>query len=428
MPERLRLLQGVRVIAFTQFLLGPAAAQYLADMGADVIKIEEPTRGPYERHWSGGDSYRNGVSTFFLLAHRNVRSLGLDLKHADAREIVLDLCRDADVVLVNFRPGVMERLGFGYDELKRVNPDLIYACGTGYGADSPYRDLPGQDLLLQAMTGLASVTGSADGPPVAAGAAIVDQHAASLLAMGVLAALHRRSVTGEGERVEATMVQAALDLQSEPLLYHLNDGVVERPRVPIASSFHEGPYGFYPVRDGHVALSLSPLRLISKALGEPPVLEPFLDPTVAFSEREEIWAALSPLLSGFTLSDLLELFRGHGIWCAPVNDYDAMLADPVVTHLDPIEQIDHPEAGRVNLLRHPIRFGSGTAAAQRMPPAHGQHTTEVLRELGYDPERISALHTTGAVGPHERQGDQVAHPPSTHGDRQSAARKQEATS
>jgi crotonobetainyl-CoA:carnitine CoA-transferase CaiB-like acyl-CoA transferase len=418
MPEKLRLLEGVRVVAFTQFLLGPAAAQYLADMGADVVKIEEPVRGPYERHWSGANSYVNGVSTFFLLAHRNVRSLGLDLKHPAAREVVLDLCREADVVLVNFRPGVMEKLGFGYEVLKEVNEDLVYSCGSGYGSDSPYRDLPGQDLLLQAITGLAAVTGSADGPPVAAGAAIVDQHAAALLAMGVLAALHRRSVTGQGERVEVTMVQAGLDLQTEPFLYHLNDGAVHRPSVPIASSFHEGPYGFYEVADGQVALSLSPVRLISEALGEPPELAPFLDKATAFPQREEIWSALSPLLRGYTVDGLLELFRGHGIWCAPVNDYDAVMADPVVTELDPVEEIDHPEAGRVRLLRHPIRFGSGTAAARRVPPTHGQHSSEVLAALGYDEARIAALYQSGAIGPAMAAGD----------DRVAAGTRQEAAS
>jgi crotonobetainyl-CoA:carnitine CoA-transferase CaiB-like acyl-CoA transferase len=396
--ESLRLLEGVRVIAFTQFLLGPAAAQYLADMGADVVKIEEPTKGPHERRWAGAGSFVNGVSTFFMLAHRNVRSLGLDLKHPDAREVVLRLCEEADVALVNFRPGVMERLGFSYEELSARNPRLIYASASGYGSDSPFRDLPGQDLLLQATTGLAAVTGTAGGPPTAAGAAVVDQHGASLLALGVLGALHERFRTGRGQRVEVTMVQAALDLQTEPLLYHLNGAPVERPEVPLASAFHEAPYGFYEVADGHVALSLSPIRTISDALGGPPELEPFLDPALALSRREDIYRALSPLLRRFTADGLLELFRSHGIWCAPVNDYDAAMNDPLITHLQPVERIQHPEAGEVSLLRHPVTYSSGTHQVRHTPPGLGQQTRDVLSELGYDPERIDALIAAGAVG------------------------------
>jgi crotonobetainyl-CoA:carnitine CoA-transferase CaiB-like acyl-CoA transferase len=394
----LQLLAGVRVVAFTQFLLGPAAAQYLADMGADVVKVEQPGRGPHERGWSGAGSFVGGVSTFFLMAHRNVRSVALDLKHEEAREVALSLCREADVVLVNFRPGVMERLGLGYDDLRADNPSVVYACASGYGSDSPYRDLPGQDLLLQASTGLAAVTGQAEGPPVAAGAAVVDQHGAALLAMGILGALHQRTVTGEGQQVEVTMAQAGLDLQAEPLLYHLNGAAVQRPVVPLGSAFHEAPYGFYPVRDGHVALSLSPMRQVSAALGDPPELEPYLDPRDALERREEIYAALSPLLREFTVAGLVDLLRAHRVWCAPVNDYDSALAEPFMQHLDPIEDVDHPEAGRIRLLRHPVRYGSGTAQARRLPPALGEHTDEVLREVGLDAERLCRLHKAGVIG------------------------------
>lgn len=393
----LNLLSGVRVVAFTQFLLGPAAVQYLADMGADVIKVEEPTRGPHERRWAGAESFVNGVSTFFLLAHRNVRSVTLDLKNADGVAVAHELCRGADVVVSNFRPHVMEKLGLEYDDLRQLKPDLIYACASGYGSDSPYRDLPGQDLLLQATTGLAAATGQAEGPPVAAGAAVVDQHAASLLAMGILAALHRRNSSGQGERVEVTMVQAALDLQSEPYLYHLNGAVVERPATPIASSFHEAPYGFYEVEDGHVALSLSPIRVISEALGHPSQLEPYLDPAVAMAQRDDIYAALGPLLRQFTRSTLIALLRGHGVWCAPVNNYEEVTQDPVVAHLKPVEEIEHSQAGTTLLLKHPIRYGSGQSTVRHEPPKLGEHTEEVLREVGYSNQQLAELRRTRVV-------------------------------
>ena len=397
MDKPLKLLDGVRIIAFTQFLLGPAAVQYLADMGADVIKIEEPGRGPHERRWAGAGSFVNGVSTFFLLAHRNVRSVSVDLKQPEGLAVARELCRGADVVVSNFRPRVMEKLGLEYEDLRREKPELIYACASGYGSDSPHRDLPGQDLLLQAITGLAAATGRADGPPVAAGAAVVDQHAASLLAMGILAALHHRTATGQGQRVEVTMVQAALDLQIEPYLYHLNGAVVERPTTGLASSFHEAPYGFYEVEDGHVALSLSPVHLISEALGSPAELEAYLDPAVALAQRNEIHTALSPLLRPFARDELLTLFRSHGIWCAPVNDYDDVARDPLVTHLNPVQEIDHPQAGAVRILKHPIRYSSGSAGIRHLPPAQGQHTNEVLSQTGYTSQEIDELRQVGAV-------------------------------
>lgn len=414
----LELLAGVRVVAFTQFLLGPAAAQYLADMGADVVKVEPPVRGSYERGWSGAGSFVNGVSTFFLLAHRNVRSVGVDLKHDEGRRAALDLCRHADVVLVNFRPGVMERLGLGEDDVRRENPSVVYACGSGYGSDSPYRDLPGQDLLLQATTGLAAMTGRAGGPPVAAGAAVVDQHAASLLAMGILGALQHRTRTGEGQRVEVTMAQAALDLQAEPLLYRLNGGLVERPSVPLGSSFHEAPYGFYPVQDGYVAVSLSPMWQVSAALGDPPALEPYLDPSDALTKREEIYAALAPLMGDFTVAGLVDLLRSQGVWCAPVNDYEAAVSEPFVQHLDPVEEVDHPQAGAIRLLRHPVAYSSGPARTRRPPPALGEHTDEVLREAGMGAERIRRLRELGVVG---GEPPSSGNGPSSAGDRAESA-------
>jgi crotonobetainyl-CoA:carnitine CoA-transferase CaiB-like acyl-CoA transferase len=228
----LHLLAGVRILAFTQFLLGPAACQYLADMGADVVKIEPPGRGAWERSWAGADTFINGVSAFFLLANRNVRGVTLNLKSAKGLEVARRMIETADVMVENFRPGVMDRLGLGYEAARKINPRIIYASASGYGSEGPYSHLPGQDLLIQAISGLGANTGTASQGPTPAAAAVVDQHGGSLLAMGILGALVGRGRTGEGQRVELVMMQAALDLQTEPVVYHLNGAHLERPAAP----------------------------------------------------------------------------------------------------------------------------------------------------------------------------------------------------
>src|SRR5690606_27491907 len=199
-----------------------------------------------------------------------------------------------------------------------------------------------------------------------------------LLAMGILGALHHRARTGEGQRLGVTMVQAALDLQTEPVVYHLNGGTVRRPAEPLASGFHQAPYGFYATSDGHVALSLSPIAQIGAALGEEEALAAYADPALAFSEREAIHRTLAPLLTGYATAELVELFREHGVWCSPVNDYDAVFTDPIVESVDPLLELDHPRAGRVRVLKHPIRYGCGEAVVRQLPPALGEHTDEVL--------------------------------------------------
>ncbi len=387
----LRLLDGVRVVAFSQFLLGPAACQYLADMGADVVKVEHPGSGAWERSWAGADTYINGVSAFFLLANRNQRSVALDLKSPAGLAAARRLVEAADVVVENFRPGVMDRLGLGYDDVRTINPGVIYASGSGYGSTGPYRHLPGQDLLIQALSGFAANTGSADQGPTVAGAAVVDQHSASLLAMGILGALVHRERTGDGERVEVTLMQGALDLQTEPVVYHLNGAHLERPRSPLADTFHAAPYGLYETSDGHLAISMTPIATLSTVLGDPEALQSYLDPAVAYTHRDQIRRILDPLIRERTTAEWVTLLRESAIWCAPVNDLAATFDDEAVRYLDPVIEFEHPDAGTVRVLQHPVRYRSGTAGLTRQPPALGEHTREVLEEVGCTPAEIAAV-------------------------------------
>jgi crotonobetainyl-CoA:carnitine CoA-transferase CaiB-like acyl-CoA transferase len=303
----------------------------------------------------------------------------------------------SDVLVENFRPGVMDRLGLGYEDVRKINPRVIYASASGFGQQGPSRDLPGQDLIIQALSGMAAATGRAGEPPTPAGAAVVDQHGASLLAMGVLAALLRRERTGEGQRVEVTMLEAALDLQLEPVIYFVNDGRVERPKEPLGSSFHQAPYGIYETQDGYLAISLSPISAIREALGGPKELIPYEDPSVAMDKREEIHRALDPHFRTRGTGEWIEILRGRGVWCAAVQWYDEVVEDPAVKYLDPFVEIEHPQAGRVKLLKHPVRYGGRSVGVRRLPPDIGEHTREILMELGYSDGEVGQLRELGAV-------------------------------
>jgi crotonobetainyl-CoA:carnitine CoA-transferase CaiB-like acyl-CoA transferase len=389
-------LDGVRIISLTHFLQGPSGVQLLADLGADVVKVEPPDRGAWERSWSGADTYLNGESVFFLLANRNQRSLTLNLKADAGKEVLRRLIRVSDVLVENYRPGVLARLGFGYEAAARENPQLIYCSCSGYGPEGPYAEYPGQDLLVQAFSGLASLTGGADDPPTPIGTSAVDQHAATLLALGVLAALCGRTKTGKGCRVDVSLLSAALDLQIEPLVYYLNGGRL-RPRSPngLASTFHEAPYGIYRTRDHWIAMSLSSVPRVAEVTGST-ALASFTEEE-RFERREEIARVLAAVLLERTTRDWIELLRPAGIWCAPVNGYAEVVEDPQILLNQSFLEFHHPRAGRVRVLGHPLRYDGSPPPFRRRPPGLGEHSDEVLRELGYSSAEIEQLRAQKVV-------------------------------
>src|SRR5215213_5251809 len=313
------MLDGVRVVSFTHFLQGPSATQVLADLGADVIKIES-VQGAWERHWSGGEAFKNGVSVFFLLAGRNQRSLSVDLRSEEGKEVVQKLVEEADVIVENFRPGVLDRLGFGYEQVYKTNPKIVYCSLSGYGSTGPGRDRPGQDLLAQAMSGIGMLNGNKSDPPTLVGTAVVDQHAAVLGALGVLAALYERRDTGVGKKIDSNLLNAALDLQIEPFIYHLNGQLYERSETGVSSRFHQAPYGIFETADGYICISLTPPEKMAQAFGDDTFHE--WSEEDQFRRREEVNAHIAGHVRTRPAEHWHGVFDEVGIWYAPVNEYE----------------------------------------------------------------------------------------------------------
>ncbi len=386
---------NMRVVSFCHYLQGPAATQYLADLGADVIKVE-PLGGAFERHWSGGKSFVNGVSAFLLSANRNKRSLAVDLKSPRSRDVMLRLIDSADVVVENFRPGILDRLGYGYDVIRERNPGIIYASATGLGVDGPDAGRPGQDLLMQARSGLVAATGG-DSPTIV-GAAVVDQHGASLLAMGILAAYVRKLQTGKGTRVETSLLQAALDLQTEALTkYYARtaEGDIMSRGPNIGSWYHDAPYGAYALTDCHIVLSMNdPVKLAdalgSNALGDMAGID-------RYAERERYASAVAAELRGRDFADVSARFDKAGIWFERVQSYDDLITDRQLAHIGAFTE--YPiDGASVRLVSHPLRY-DGTCPEVRIMPLHpGCDSRSILSECGLDDDAIERLVATGVVG------------------------------
>ncbi len=389
------MLDGVRVVSFTHFLQGPSASQLLADLGADVVKVE-PKGGAFERSWTGPDRFVEGYSPFFALGNRNVRSIVADLKNPDGIEVVRGLLASADVLIESFRPGTMDKLGLGYEELSAANPRLVYASLSGYGSDGPYRDRPGQDVLIQALSGLAMATGRADAPPTPVGACVVDQHAAVLGAFGILAALHGRERTGRGSLVESNLLNAALDLQIEPLAYALNGFPSNRSASGVSSPFYTAPYGVFATADGFLCISLTGLDALERVFADTWFAD--VDTSARYDERDAVNDRVAEHMRTRSTAEWEQHFGEHRMWFAPVQGYDQVMTDPQVLHNDSFDAFEHPTAGTIRTLKHPVMYDGERPGIRTAPPELGQHTREVLAALGYDDEAGDALVASGAVG------------------------------
>jgi crotonobetainyl-CoA:carnitine CoA-transferase CaiB-like acyl-CoA transferase len=390
-------LDGIRVLDFTQMMMGPWATQFLADMGAEVIKVERPGVGEWERGLRAAGRLLGGQSPFFLAMNRNKKSLTLNLKDARARDIVLKLAATCDLVTENFRPGVLDRLGLGYDDLRQVNPSIVYVSGSGFGSGGPYARRPGQDLLIQAMSGLAAYGGRRDDPPTPCGSSVVDASTALLLAYSAMVALFHRERTGEGQKVEVDLFATAIALQCQEITAFLNSETgFTRSAAGIGAAWLDAPFGIYRTADGWIALSMMSLAELGEAL-DLPELAGYDDAERAFTERDTVKRLLEPVLASRPAPEWLEVLGGRGLWCAPVQDFADLENDPQVAHAGLIQTVPHPDGGEVRVVGMPVHFGATPGAIRTGPPAVGQHTDEVLGQLGYSADQLRALHEEGVV-------------------------------
>ena len=385
-------LAGLKVIDFSQLLQGPYATQMLGDLGADVIKIER---------YGSGDIYR-GMTFFnkwiaedespcFMAWNRNKRSIAIDMKKEEGKKIILQLIEQADIVVEKFRPGVMERLGYGYAALKKINPKIIYCSASGWGSDGPYLKRPGQDLLVQSVSGAIMTSGKKSDGPVALGTALCDQVNAFNCVYAILAALYFREKTGIGQEIQTNLLSSAIAFQMQDYFTIQNLGVqFERPESGIGHPGNPAPFGTYKTKDGYLAIAMNPFDTLVEALGDPSLLV-YNDTQVLFDKRDEIYYRIQAVTITKTTEEWLTIMLGYDLWVAQVNNQSAVANDPQVIHNNTFVNIQHPKAGNLKVTNIPFTMSETPGAITRPSPMIGEHGPEILKELGYDEAAIETL-------------------------------------
>jgi CoA:oxalate CoA-transferase len=380
-----RPLKDLLVLDFSQFLAGPSCALRLADLGAEVIKIERPQGGDLSRSLYLADQAFAGDSALFHTINRNKKSFAADLKSATDLARVKALIQRADVMVHNFRPGVMDRLGLGYDTVSTLNPRIVYAAITGYGAKGPWRDKPGQDLLVQALSGLAWLSGDATQGPVPVGISIADMTAGAHLCQGILAALVRRGSTGRGGRVDVSLFESAFDLQFEQFTAFLNSERAQPPRdeTNSASVYLGAPYGVYQTADGYLALAMTPIKRLGELIGCVP-LTAYDDSSAWFRERARIKGILAEHLVKQRTAHWLAILEPADVWCAEVFTWPELIEQDGFKALGLTQEIHDSGHGKMLTTRCPIRIDGKVLPSGRGAPTLGRDTEEIVRVFDLD--------------------------------------------
>ena len=388
----MKALEGLKVLDLTRALAGPYCTLMLGDQGADVIKIEIPGSGDDTRHW--GPPFVEGESAYFLSINRNKRSLTLNFKEDEAREIFLKLSADADVIVENFTPGVMERFGLGYDAIKAVNPGIIYASISGFGQDGPYHRLPAYDQIMQGISGLMSLTGEPEGDPQKVGIAVSDIGAGMWAAFAVMAAAHHRARDGEGQYIDVSMLDGQVAWLTYQAAYLFATG--QPPRRLGAAHPNLCPYQAFMCQDG---------KYINIAVGSERIWERFCDgmqleglgsPDYATNgDRVTNRSALVPYLQQVFLTrpvaEWVESLQKFSVPCGPINDLADVFADPQIEARDMLQEMMHPTVGKIKQTGIPVKFSRTPGGLDRPPPLLGEHNGEILAGLGYSSGEIEGL-------------------------------------
>ncbi len=391
-------LKGIKVVELAQIMAGPTCGMLLADMGADVIKVEKLPGGDDTRTYT--EPSINGESAAFMILNRNKRGIAVNLKKPGGLEVVKRLVAEADVVTENYRKGTLEKLGLGFEVLQALNPRLVYCAVSGYGRTGPYADKGGFDLIAQGFAGIMSITGEPGGAPAKSGTSIADINAGILAALGIVSALVARATTGRGQMVETSLMEAAIQQTYWQAAIFFATGKNSGP----TGSAHilTAPYQAFPTRDGWINVggaNQANWERIVKVIGRPELAEDARFKTNG--DRMRNLAALTPLIADRlktrVSADWIREFELAGVPVGPVNKIGDMLADPQVRARDMVVEVDHARAGRVKALGHPIKFSETPGAVKRPAPLLGEHTREVLGELGYSAKEIDALVSEGAV-------------------------------
>jgi formyl-CoA transferase len=392
-------LSDLTVLDLTRVLAGPFCTMMLADMGANVIKIEQAGKGDDTRAMG---PFQNGESAYYMNLNRNKKGVTLNLKDPRGKEIFLEMVKKADIVTENFRPGTMEKLGIGYEELKKVNPKIIYACISGFGHTGPYKMLPGYDIISQAMSGLMSTTGWPDGEPTRTGTAMGDVLAGLSSAIGILAAVNSRRISGEGQKVDVALVDSAVaSLEIINMIYLVEGRVPQRIGNRYESTY---PYDSFKASDGSLVIGAGNDKLwqnMCKAMGKPELAEKeeYLHVPDRVQRHEELKSVIEEWTKEHTVDEILEMLTDAGVPCAPVMTIDRVVKDPhIAGDREMFVKTKHPVAGDLTVTGSHIKL-SGTPSSVRTPsPLLGEHNEEILEEfLGYDRSKVEELKKEGVL-------------------------------
>ena len=391
-------LADIKVVDLTRALAGPYCTMILGDHGADVVKIEIPDTGDETRLWA--PPFVDGESAYYLSINRNKRSLTLDLKNEMGKRVLERLMEESDVLVENFSPGALARLGFPWERIHTINRRLIYCAISGFGSDGPGRAWPAYDLIVQGMSGMQGLTGQPDGVPTMVGVPVADMVAGLYAAIGILVALHARESNGEGQFVDATMLGSMVSLLSRQGARFFATGESPRPEGNVHASI--APYQTFLARDGYVNICVGNNALFERfcrALGLDELLEDerYADNTKRVKHRDTLAASVEKRIAELAKDDVVRRLREVNVPVGPIYTLAEVFRDPAAKHLELMREVDHPTAGKVKVTGFPLRMSGTSPSIRRHPPALGEHSDEVLRELGFADDEIAALRREGAI-------------------------------